>query len=183
VLHWHLPLSERLVPKRSKPPAPKKPKELQLLVQRLPVSDCAHGCRKGGSVKTAAEPHVRKRVILHMDLKDFFHTVTFAQVRGLLIALGYGYPVATVLAVLRTEAPRQPVEVEGTLFHVPVGDPRCVQGAPTSRGLCNSMALRMDRRLAGLARWFGFTYSRYVVDLAFSGNATSCLHGLRVKAT
>lgn len=153
-----------------------------LLVHRLPVSESAHGFRKGSSVKTAAEPHVGKRVILHLDLKDFFHSVTFARVRGLLIALGYGYPVATALAVLMTEPPRQPVEVDGTIYHVPVGPRRCVQGAPTSPGLCNAMALRLDRRLAGMARRLGFAYSRYVDDLVFSGDDPGLLNTLRFRA-
>src|SRR5206468_2366646 len=49
---------------------------------------------------------------------------------------------------LMTEAERQPVEVDGTLFHVPVGLRHCVQGAPTSPGICNALLLRLDRRLA-----------------------------------
>ena len=152
---------------------------LGLLVRRLPGSDQSHGFRPGSSVKTAAEPHVGKRIVLHLDLQDFFHSVTFARVRGLLIALGYGYPVATALAVLMTEAPRQPIEVEGTVYHVPVGHRRCVQGAPTSPGICNTMALRLDRRLAGLARKFGFAYSRYVDDLIFSGDNPDLVNKLR----
>jgi hypothetical protein len=165
--------------------APKRRlKELQrrllgLLVHRLPVSGHSHGFRRGSSVKTAAEPHVGKKVVLHLDLKDFFHTVTFARVRGMLIALGYGYVVATALAVVMTEAPRQPVEIDGTVYHVPTGHRRCVQGAPTSPGICNTMAVRLDRRLAGLADKFGFSYSRYVDDLVFSGDEPGCIHKLR----
>jgi hypothetical protein len=158
-------------------------KLVSLLVHRLPVSDCSHGFRKGSSVRTAAEPHVGKRVILHLDLKDFFHSVTFARVRGLLIALGYSYPVATSLAVLMTEPPRQPVEIDGTVYHVPVDYRRCVQGAPTSPGICNTMALRMDRRLAGMARKLGFDYSRYVDDLVFSGDDPDRLNVLRFRAS
>jgi hypothetical protein len=155
---------------------------VDLLVHRLPVSEHSHGFRRGSSVRTAAEPHVGKRVVLHLDLKDFFHTVTFARVRGLLVALGYGYRVATTLAVLMTEAPRERVEVDGVIYHVPVGHRRCVQGAPTSPGICNTMALRMDRRLAGLARKLGFDYSRYVDDLVFSGNDAEAVNGLRFLA-
>ena len=49
-----------------------------------------------------------------------------------------------------TEAERQPVEVDGEVFHVPVGERHCVQGAPTSPGICNALLLRLDHRLAGL---------------------------------
>ena len=144
-------------------------KLLELLVERLPVSDPAHAFRKGRNVRTGAEPHVGKKCILKLDLKDFFPSVTAARVRGLLLAYGYSFTVATTLAVLMTEAERQPVEVDGAVFHVPVGQRHCVQGAPTSPGICNALLLRMDRRLAGYARKHCLNYTRYADDLFFSG--------------
>jgi RNA-directed DNA polymerase len=142
----------------------------RLLVSRLPRSEHAHGFVRGRSIATNAAPHVGKAVVLHFDLKDCFPTIHFGRVRGLLIALGYSYPVAATLAVLMTEAPRQPVAAEGKLYHVPTGPRVCVQGAPTSPGLCNAILLRLDRRLAGLAAKHGFAYTRYADDLAFSGD-------------
>lgn len=142
---------------------------LALVVEKLPVHEAAHGFRKGRSIASGAARHVGKRLVLKLDLKDFFPSVTLPRVRGLLIAYGYGYPVATALALLMTEAVRQPVEVDGKLYHVPVGPRHCVQGAPTSPGLCNALVLQLDRRLSGLARKFGFDYTRYADDLTFSG--------------
>jgi len=153
-----------------------------LLVGKLPVSDAAHGFRAGRSIRSNAEPHVGKRVLLRLDLRDFFPSVTFARVRGLLLALGYGYPVATVLAVLMTEAERQPVEVNGAIYHVPVGPRHCVQGAPTSPGLCNCVTRRLDHRLAGLARRLGFAYTRYADDLTFSGDAVESVQAVKALA-
>jgi len=144
-------------------------KLLSLLVGKLPVSEHAHAFLGGHNVRTNAAPHVGRRFVLKLDLKDFFPSVTFARVRGLLIAYGYGYPVATTLAVLMTEAERQPVEVDGQVVHVPVGWRHCAQGAPTSPGLCNALVLRLDHRLAGLARKHQVTYTRYADDLTFSG--------------
>lgn len=63
-------------------------KVLELLVEKLPVSPHAHGFRKARSIKSGAEPHVGKAVLVKQDLADFFPTVTYARVRGLLIALG-----------------------------------------------------------------------------------------------
>lgn len=142
----------------------------RLLVSKLPKSEHAHGFIKGRSIATNAAPHVGKAVVLHFDIKDCFPTIHYGRVRGLLIALGYSYPVAAALAVLMTEAPRQPVAAEGKLYHVPIGPRVCVQGAPTSPGLCNAILLRLDRRLAGLARKHGFAYTRYADDLSFSGD-------------
>ncbi len=141
-----------------------------LLVAKLPVSEHAHGFMAGRSIATNARPHVGKRFVLRFDIKDCFPSIHFGRVRGLLLALGYSYPVAGTLAALMTESPRQPVVAEGQTYHVPIGPRVCVQGAPTSPGLCNAVLLRMDRRLAGLARASGFTYTRYADDLTFSGN-------------
>src|SRR5215470_9413204 len=145
----------------------------RLLVSKLPKSEHAHGFVKGRSIASNAGPHVGKAVVLHFDIKDCFPSLHFGRVRGLLIALGYSYPVAAALAVLMTEAPRQPVSAEGKLYHVPTGPRVCVQGAPTSPGICNAVLLRLDRRLAGLARKHGLAYTRYADDLTFSGDDTT----------
>jgi retron-type reverse transcriptase len=157
-------------------------KLLALLVEKLPVSEHAHAFRRARNIRSGAEPHVGKRLVLKMDLKDFFPSVTAARVRGLLIAYGYSFPVATTLAVLMTESERQPVEVDDELFHVPVGQRHCVQGAPTSPGLCNALVLRLDRRLAGLAKTHALAYTRYADDLTFSGELTrESAHRLRAS--
>ncbi|MBS0657564.1 MAG: RNA-directed DNA polymerase [Verrucomicrobia bacterium] len=142
---------------------------LEQLFARLPVGEPAHGFRRGRSVRTAAEPHVGQRRLLQLDLQDFFPSLTFGRVRGLLIGYGYGFPVANALALLVTECVRQPVEIDGEIFHVPVGLRHAVQGAPTSPAIANALVLRLDRRLAGLARRFRCRYTRYADDLTFSG--------------
>lgn len=139
------------------------------LISKLPVSDDAHGFVKGRSIATNARAHVGKPMVAKFDIKDCFPSLHIGRVRGLLLSLGYSYPVAAALAVIMTEAPRQPVEAEGKLYHTPTGPRVCVQGAPTSPGLCNAILLRLDRRLAGLAKKRGLTYTRYADDLTFSG--------------
>src|SRR5262249_20100449 len=84
-----------------------------LLLSRLPASPHAHGFVRGRSIRSNAEPHRGKRVLVRLDLADFFPSVHVGRVRGLLLALGYSYPVAQTLAVLMTEAPRQRVEIDG----------------------------------------------------------------------
>jgi RNA-directed DNA polymerase len=153
-----------------------------LLVSKLPVSEYAHGFRTGHSVRSNAEPHVGKSVILRLDIKDFFPSIHFERVRGLLISLGYGFPVAATLAALMTEAPRQPVLVGDAVFFPPAGPRACPQGAPTSPGLSNALLVKMDRRLAGLARRRGFVYTRYADDLTFSGQDIAGAHALRLSA-
>jgi RNA-directed DNA polymerase len=157
-------------------------KLLTLLVAQLPASPHAHGFLRGRSVRSNAEPHRGKRVVLRLDLKDFFPSVHVGRVRGLFIAFGYSYPVAQTLAVLMTEAQRQRVDIDGQIYHVPVTSRHCVQGAPTSPGLCNAVLHRLDRRLHGLAQKRGFVYTRYADDLTFSGDDVNAAHQLRRAA-
>lgn len=146
---------------------------LKLILDPLEVSPQAHGFVKGRSVKTCAQAHVGKEVVVKVDLEDFFGSVTFPRVRGLFLALGYSYPVATNLALLTTECPRQRVFLGQDLFRVPVAERYCVQGAPTSPALCNLVTKKLDRRLSGMSQKLGFVYTRYADDLTFSGSDPS----------
>lgn len=174
---------ERLIhaPKKKLKAAQRKLHEL--LVSKLPVHAAAHGFVEGRSVATNAQPHVHRAVVVKLDLKDFFPSVTFQRVRGLLIAVGYSYPVAATIAALATESERQRVEVDGQVLHVPVGPRVCVQGAPTSPGLCNALVRKLDARLTGVAKRLGFTYTRYADDLAFSGDDAAQVEALIRRAT
>jgi retron-type reverse transcriptase len=174
---WHY--VRYIVPKRSGGQrvilAPKRElKSLQRraladLVGKIPIAPAAHGFVPGRSITTNARPHVGKRVVIRLDLKDFFPSITFPRVRGVFIAHGYSYAVASTLALLCTEYDREPFDREGERFHVSVGPRHLVQGAPTSPALANLVAWRLDRRLTGLAAKYGFSYTRYADDLTFSG--------------
>lgn len=149
-----------------------------LLITKLPVSEYSHGFLPRRSIATHAAGHVGKKVVVRLDLKDFFPSIHVGRVRGLLIALGYSYPVAATLATLMTESLRQPVQVGEEVYFAPVGSRHLVQGAPTSPGVANAIAMSLDRRLAGLGRKLGFTYTRYADDLTFSGNDVATARGL-----
>lgn len=112
---------------------------------------CAHGCVPGRSVLTNAQPHVGARFKIHMDLKDFFPSVSTGRVYGLFHKI-FRYPsrLAWLLAHLTTYKGALP------------------QGAPTSPMIANLVALRLDRRLVGLAHAVSAFYTRYVDDLTFS---------------
>jgi hypothetical protein len=145
-------------------------KVLRDLLSRIPNCDCCHGFAQQRSIATNAAPHVGKQVVLNLDLKDFFPTVTYARVRGMYMALGYPFAVASTLALLCTECEREPFDKRQERVYVSVG-PRClIQGAPTSPALANMVAFRLDRRLQGLAASHGFAYTRYADDLTFSGD-------------
>ena len=141
---------------------------LRNVVERLLVHGATHGFLAGRSIVTNARVHTDSRVVLKMDVKDFFPTVTYPRVKGIFRQAGYREQIATLLALLCTEAPRAVVDDGGKTMYVSLG-PRCLpQGAPTSPGLTNVICLRMDRRLTGLANKFGWRYTRYADDMTFS---------------
>jgi hypothetical protein len=138
------------------------------IVEKLPVHGAAHGFLNGRSTLTNAAAHTNARVIVKMDVRDFFPTVTLPRVRGIFRKAGYRQQVATLLALLCTESPRELAELDGQTYYVALG-PRCLpQGAPTSPALTNTLCLRLDRRLSGLAKKLGWRYTRYADDLTFS---------------
>ncbi|MEZ4309866.1 MAG: reverse transcriptase family protein [Polyangiaceae bacterium] len=101
-------------------------------------------------------------------MKDFFPTITFHRVRGVFQKLGYSPAVATVFALLCTESPRIPASFEGRKYWVATGPRALPQGACTSPALSNQVARKLDRRLAGMSKKHGLTYTRYADDLTFS---------------
>lgn len=152
---------------------------LRNVFEKLPVHAAAHGFLAGRSVATNAQAHAGADVILKVDLKDFFPTITWKRVKGLLRKAGLAEPVATLLALLTCEAPRELMEFRGKTLWVATGLAVLPQGAPTSPAITNAICLRLDRRLSALSAKLGFTYTRYADDLTFSWRK----HGEHVKPT
>ena len=67
----------------------------------------AHGFRRGRSIRSHARTHLRQRILIQCDLESWFHQFTYAQVRDLFQRLGYGRPVARLLALLCTAPVRE----------------------------------------------------------------------------
>lgn len=143
---------------------------LENILSKVPVGPVAHGFVPGRSTVTNAAPHVKRAVLVNVDLKDFFPTLTFPRVKGIFESLGYSPAVATVLALLATEAPRREVEYSGRKYFVATGPRALPQGACTSPALSNLATWGLDRRLGGVAAKLGWTYTRYADDLTFSGD-------------
>ncbi|MEM9194155.1 MAG: reverse transcriptase family protein [Myxococcota bacterium] len=138
------------------------------ITERLPVHGAAHGFLVGRSTATNAEVHAGARVVIKFDLADFYPTITTPRVKGLFRKAGYSELVATLLAMLATEAPREEIELRGQRYYVATGPRSLPQGAPTSPSITNTIALRLDCRLSGMARKLKLRYTRYADDLTFS---------------
>jgi RNA-directed DNA polymerase len=150
------------------------------ILQQVPPHSAVHGFVKGRSIKTFAALHVGRRVVLRMDLRDFFPTFGGVRIQNLFRTLGYPEKVADLLGGICTNAVPLNVwnEVVPGLDPARLGELRRLyarshlpQGAPTSPALANISFYRMDCRLSALAKSAGADYTRYADDLAFSGDA------------
>src|SRR5262249_51784271 len=126
---------------------------LHEVLDAIPAHDAAHGYRAGRSIVTFAAPHTRQRVVLRMDLRDFFPSVGAARGRPISRAGGYPLDVAFALAGLCTNVTPADVWPAGSdhASRLRFRSPHLPQGAPTSPALANLGADRLDRRLSGLA--------------------------------
>jgi retron-type reverse transcriptase len=140
------------------------------VLQKLPVEAPAHGFVKGRSTVTNAKEHLHRGIVINLDLSDFFPTIGFGRVRGYFESLGYSPAVATIFALLCTEPPRRKVTYDGVTYWVAVGDRGLPQGACTSPALSNLISRKLDKRLAGMTKKMGWTYTRYADDLTFSAD-------------
>jgi RNA-directed DNA polymerase len=154
------------------------------ILDKIAVHPSVHGFIKGRSIKTFAAPHVNSRVVLRMDLRDFFPSFARTRVQALFRTIGYPESVSDLLGGLCTTiTPRNtwsraafgedPLHLWETHWQAQAiyFQPHLPQGAPTSPALANLCAYRLDCQLAALAGSAGAIYTRYADDLAFSGNA------------
>jgi RNA-directed DNA polymerase len=126
-------------------------------IYEFQIPSCVHGFvpksnTANRSIVTNAKPHIGKRNILVIDLKDYFTSIRAKRVKNLLSSWGINDEIATCLALLCT--------YKGTL----------PMGAPTSPILANLCSYELDLKLMRFCELNQLTYSRYADDLTFSSN-------------
>lgn len=152
-------------------------KILQQILNRVPPHAAAQAFQQGHSSLSHAALHTGQRVVVRLDLKDFFTSIPGARLHALFAKLGYPEKVAGTLArlcsnrtptaIVKDKTSRQSALVSsGHLLR----SPHLPQGAPTSPALANLCAYRLDIRLQALADNMQASYSRYADDLTFSGD-------------
>jgi len=139
------------------------------IVNQMQPLDYAMAFRPGKSIVDNAQAHQGAKVIIRMDLTDFFPSITFRRVKGFFKSCGYSGGVASVLALLTTDAPRVYVNTETKTRVVAKGERGLPQGACTSPDIANLIARRLDARLGGMAG-SNWVYTRYADDLTFSSS-------------
>jgi RNA-directed DNA polymerase len=138
------------------------------IVSRLPDSEYATAFKKGASIKQNAQRHKNPAVLIRIDLKDFYGSIHFRDVREIFHGLGYNYGISTVLALLCTDRPKSSVAYRNSVYFVSTGERSLPQGAITSPALSNFAFLNHDSAIARNVEVYGWRYSRYADDLVFS---------------
>ncbi len=143
---------------------------LRGILDLVPAHPAAHGFRRGRSCVSHAALHAGQRVVLRMDLKNFFTSVPASRVQALFATLGYRGEVSGTLArICTTRTPAAALAGLPWAERQALRAPHLPQGSPCSPALANLCAFRLDLRLTALAASLGATYSRYADDLVFSG--------------
>jgi len=145
---------------------------LDEILDRVPPHPAAHGFVAGRSIRTNAASHAGQRVVVKLDLENFYPSVSLNRVAAIFRSLGYSREAAIWLGRLTTAALPARLALENPpnpALH-PYRGRRLPQGAPTSPALANLSAFPLDLRLSGMARSFGAQYTRYADDLTFSGD-------------
>ena len=141
---------------------------LENVLAKQEIHEAAMAFRPARSICDNAAQHNGRALVIRVDLKDFFPSVGFKRVKRTYQSFGYNEGVASIFALLSTEAPRVAMNFDGKKYHVAIGERALPQGACTSPALTNILCKTLDARLAGICEKLGFTYTRYADDLVFS---------------
>lgn len=111
-----------------------------------------HGFVAGRSVATNARRHVGARLLLNVDILDFFPSIHFGRVQGIFRARPFAFPGS----------------LSAVLAHICCWRGVLPQGAATSPLLSNLVCRGLDRDLSRFAREHHAEYTRYADDITIS---------------
>jgi hypothetical protein len=120
------------------------------LLKRLHLHQAATAYIPGKSIFDNALPHVRQEVVINIDLKDFFGSISSDKIYRYWHFLGWDVETSIILKNICCYRGSLP------------------QGSPTSPALSNLCNQLLDARLEGMARKNKGQYTRYSDDLTFS---------------
>lgn len=117
------------------------------------VSSCATAYHKGAGVVSNARDHTGKQVVVKLDIKDFFGSISFPMV------LRSVFPVR-----------QYPPAVGAMLTALCCCNEFLPQGAPTSPAVSNLVMKHFDESINKWCGNKGISYTRYCDDMTFSGD-------------
>jgi len=128
--------------------------KLNFILQKIySPRKCSFAFSKKRNIIQNANTHKKSKVILKIDLKDFFDQINFGRVRGIFMSQ---YPFGLN------------DKVSTTLANICILDNKLPQGAPTSPIISNIVCWSLDRDLERLCRRLRCKYTRYADDITIS---------------
>jgi retron-type reverse transcriptase len=120
---------------------------------------CVNGFVTGRDIRRNASAHVERRYILNIDLEDFFGSINYGRVYGLLSKQPYSFHPSIAAAIAKA----------CTLDNI------LPQGAPSSPMISNLICVKMDAELTRLAIAHRCSYTRYALIRTFPKSAVTYL--------
>lgn len=117
------------------------------------ISKYAKAYHKGISLKDNAIPHINKKIILKLDIKNFFENISFLDVYNSCFSIEYF-----------------PKSVGFILTYLCTYDNHLTQGSPTSAYISNLIMKEFDVEIGNWCNINDISYTRYSDDMTFSGN-------------
>ena len=120
--------------------------------------------RKRYSIKTNAKKHIDRKIVINIDLKDFFHSITSQKIRDRLAYLNIETDIIDKFIDFTTTKNRLP------------------QWAPTSPIIANFVFLPVDKAIINLLKKYdkNVWYTRYADDITFSSDNTKIKDSIRI---
>jgi len=138
-------------------------KILYKILYKFKQHKCCVGFTKNKSVRDGANIHLGSKVLLTMDLENFFNNIKTPTVYATIDHMAYKFRINSKSKIDRIDSK----EIH-KLARIMTFKNQVPQGAPTSPALANLVAYKLDMSLEKLAVENGCTYTRYADDLAFS---------------
>lgn len=113
----------------------------------------SHGFERKRSIITNAEKHKNQKVVLNLDIKNFFDSFNFGRV---------------YFFFKKNRDFNLSDEVAKTIAHIACYKGKLPQGSPCSPVITNLITRSLDMRLVSIAKKFNCVYSRYADDITFS---------------
>lgn len=135
------------------------------ILNNIAISQYAKAYSKGIDILDNVEPHLRKKKILKMDIKNFFPNITFIMV--------YKYVFKSIY---------YPPSVKKLLTELCCYDDYLPQGSPTSPMISNIILKAFDEYIGKWCQEQNIDYTRYCDDLTFSGDFSHKLVKKKVES-
>lgn len=126
---------------------------LNNILKDMPISNNACAYREGFSVLDNARIHLGQKVVVKMDIEDFFTNITSREIIASVFPSKYFPPFVGVM-----------------LTNLCIYYDYLPQGSPTSPYISNLVMRRFDDNLNKWCQKKGINYTRYSDDLTFSGD-------------